>query len=230
MIIESMTIELISESQSRAVIHAALADPSRLGIVDDLLLGDASPSELQTTLSMPSNLLAHHLRVLEDAGVVQRTRSEADRRRTYLRLNHEALEVMVPTAARRARRVVFVCTQNSARSQLAAAIWRRHSPIAATSAGTHPVTAVHPGAVEVARRRGLSMRPRTPRHLEKVLTPNDLIIAVCDNVHEELSPDVDRIHWSIADPVRASTPDAFDRAVNELIDRIDHFAPCLQPL
>lgn len=217
-------------SEHRAKIHAALADPGRLAIVDYLLLADASPSELQAMLSMSSNLVAHHLRVLEEAGVVRRGRSEADRRRTYLRLNHDALEAMVPAASRQAHRVVFVCTQNSARSQLAAAIWNRHSPIPATSAGTHPAERTHPGAIAAARRHSLPMRPTTPRQLDDVLAHDDLIIAVCDNAHEELAAAMPRIHWSIVDPVRTSTDDAFDRALDELSTRIEYFAPCLQPI
>jgi protein-tyrosine-phosphatase/DNA-binding transcriptional ArsR family regulator len=216
-------------AQQRAAIHAALGDPGRLAIIDHLLLADASPSELQTMLSLPSNLVAHHLRVLEDAGVVARRRSEADRRRTYLRLNHRALEAMVPTAAQRARRVIFVCTQNSARSQLAAAVWNRRSPVPATSAGTHPAAKVHPGAVAAARRHKLPMRPRIPQHLDDVRTDDDLIIAVCDNVHEELPSGMPRMHWSIADPVRTPTNDTFDRTLAELITRIEHFAPYVQP-
>ncbi|PRC46030.1 ArsR family transcriptional regulator, partial [Mycobacterium sp. ITM-2017-0098] len=66
----------------RVAIHAALADPGRLAIVDRLLVADASPSELRELLSMPSNLMAHHLNVLEEAGLVRRSPSEADRRRT----------------------------------------------------------------------------------------------------------------------------------------------------
>ena len=49
----------------RAAVHAALADPARLRITDALGDGDASPKELGAMLAMPSNLLAHHLRVLE---------------------------------------------------------------------------------------------------------------------------------------------------------------------
>ena len=66
----------------RAAVHAALADPSRLRITDTLLAGDAAPSELAAMLAMPSNLLAHHLHVLEQAGIITRRRSEGDRRRT----------------------------------------------------------------------------------------------------------------------------------------------------
>jgi protein-tyrosine-phosphatase/DNA-binding HxlR family transcriptional regulator len=224
-----MSIEVNADVAWRASVHGALADPTRLAIVDRLLLGDASPSELQSQLSMPSNLMAHHLRVLETSGVVHRTRSEADRRRTYLCLNAKALEVMVPSAARRAERVLFVCTENSARSQLAVAIWNRNSHVPAASAGTHPAAEVHPGAIAAARRHGLNMRPRTPTHLDNVVAIGDLVIAVCDNAHEELPAELPRIHWSIPDPGRAATRAAFDRAVDDLTVRIYRLAPTLQP-
>ena len=107
--------------------HAALADPARLRITDTLLTGDASPSELAAMLAMPSNLLAHHLHVLEQAGIITRRRSEGDRRRTYLQLIPGALDSLAPPSARAALRVLFVCTANSARSHLAAALWRQAS-------------------------------------------------------------------------------------------------------
>jgi ArsR family transcriptional regulator, arsenate/arsenite/antimonite-responsive transcriptional repressor / arsenate reductase (thioredoxin) len=224
-----MNAEVSSNAVTRASIFAALADPGRLAIVDRLLLGDASPTEIQLLLSMPSNLVAHHVRALERAGIVRRVRSEGDRRRTYLCVNTDALEAIVPTVARKTHRVVFVCTQNSARSQLAAAIWNRRSTVPAASAGTHPVAEIHPEALAVARRRNLPMEPRTPRHLDDVLTPDDLIIAVCDKAHEELPGNVLRTHWSIPDPTRTSLPDAFDRAFDELRRRIDYLAPRLHP-
>ncbi len=211
----------------RVQIHAALADPGRLVIVDRLLLADASPSELQAALSMSSSLIAHHVGVLEGAGIVRRVRSEGDRRRSYLQLIPESLDVLVPAASWRAERVVFVCTQNSARSQLAVAVWNRRSPLPATSAGTRPAAEVHPRAVAAAARRKLPMRPHPPRHLDDVVQPTDVIIAVCDNAHEELPADNRRLHWSIPDPVRIGRADAFDRALDELIVRIDHLVPTL---
>ena len=81
-----MNTEQIHDLAARAAVHAALADPARLLITDALAEGDASPSELAALLEMPSNLLTHHLGVLEQAGLVSRRRSEGDRRRTYLRL------------------------------------------------------------------------------------------------------------------------------------------------
>jgi len=141
-----MNAEWDNGAVRRAVIRAAVTDPGRLGTVDQLLLADASPSELQGLLSMSSNLMAHHRGVLEQAGMVRRVRSEGDRRRTYLQLIPEVLEVMVPCAVRwRADRVVFVCSQNSARSQLAVAGWKRRSPLPAASAGTQTHSRSQPG-------------------------------------------------------------------------------------
>ena len=171
----------------RAAVHAALGDPGRLAIVDALLLGEASPTELQRLLAMPSNLLAHHVRVLEKVGVVSRHRSEADRRRTYLTLVPGAFDALRPTKVQDAVRVVFVCTHNSARSQLAAALWNGTSPVPATSAGTHPAKAVHPGAVAAAQRHHVLLAPAPPRHVDDVLSADDTVITVCDAAHEELA-------------------------------------------
>jgi protein-tyrosine-phosphatase len=213
--------------ERRAAVHAALADPSRLAVVDALVLGDASPSELQAMLDLPSNLLAHHLKVLEQAGVVERSRSEGDHRRTYVRLRPGALDGPRGPAARTAPRVVFVCTHNSARSQLAAALWRRRSRIPATSAGTRPADRIHPGALAAARRHGLPLARSRPRHFLQLLTPDDLVVAVCDNAHEQLR-DRERLHWSVPDPVRIGSDDAFNRAYDELAERVVRLAPLVQ--
>ena len=72
--------------ERRAAVHAALGEPVRLAIVDRLGPGDASPGELAEAVGLGSNLLAHHLKVLEEAGVIRRVRSEGDRRRSYVQL------------------------------------------------------------------------------------------------------------------------------------------------
>jgi protein-tyrosine-phosphatase len=223
-----MVTEPNTAGVTRTSIYAALADPGRLAIVDRLSLGDASPSELQALLLMPSNLIAHHLNVLQKANVTRRVRSEGDRRRIYVSLNSEALESILPSPVRRAERVVFVCTQNSARSPLAVAIWHRHSKLPATSAGTHPVSEIHPGALAAARRHQLPMQARTPLHLNNVLALGDLAVVVCDRAHEEVPGDLPRIHWSIPDPVRTSAPEAFDRTIDVLTKRIVRLVPILQ--
>ena len=87
--------------EQRASFHAALGDPARLTIVDSLFLTDLSPGDLARRLGLPSNLLAHHLRVLESAGIIERRRSEGDGRRSYVRLRSEhpilrALDLAAP--------------------------------------------------------------------------------------------------------------------------------------
>ncbi len=206
--------------------HAALADPARLRITDVLADGDASPSELAAMVSMPSNLLAHHLRVLEDAGLVIRHRSEGDRRRTYLRLVPGALDVLAGPPGRPARRVLFVCTANSARSQLAAALWRRASPVPVASAGTHPAESIDPGAIDAAQRHGLPLPRVRPRHISEVHRDGDLIVTVCDMAHEELR-DLAAVHWSVRDPVPGRDPAGFDAALAELAVWVGRLAPRL---
>ena len=70
--------------------------------------------------------------------------------------------------------MVFVCTHNSARSQLAAALWNDTSPVPAISAGTHPAPAVHPGAVAAAHRHRVPLRRSSPRHVDDVVDPDDV--------------------------------------------------------
>jgi protein-tyrosine-phosphatase len=207
--------------------HAALGEPSRLAVVDALLLGDRSPGELAEVLELPSNLLAHHLRVLERAGVIARARSEADRRRGYVRLLPAALASSWPAPVVVAPRVVFVCTRNSARSQLAAALWSRRSDVPVASAGTHPAPRVHPAAAAVGRRHGLRLgRARTAR-VAAVAEPEDLLVAVCDSAYEELGARHDQVHWSVPDPVRDGTEAAFERAYRDLETRVDRLAPAV---
>jgi protein-tyrosine-phosphatase/DNA-binding HxlR family transcriptional regulator len=220
-----MNVEWSSSVVERARLYAVLGEPARLAIVDRLLLGDASPSEVGRELGLPSNLLAHHVKLLEQAGLLERTRSEGDQRRNYLRLRTDALTGLGPAGQRVAPRVVFVCTYNSARSQLAAALWKKRSTVPAASAGTKPAAGVHPLAVATAKAHGLPLaRARTAR-VEDVLRPDDLVIAVCDNAHEQLGSHLDRLHWSVPDPARAGTGDAFEHAYLDLAGRVDRLAP-----
>ena len=212
-----------ADLERRAAVHAALADTARLRITDTLAYGDASPSELATMLSMPSNLLAHHLRVLEETGLVIRHRSEGDRRRTYLRLVPGALDSSAGAARWAARRVLFVCTANSARSHLAAALWNQASEVPAVSAGTHPAERIDPGAVAAAQRHHLPLPKIRPRHLSEVQGDGDLIVTVCDLAHEELGG-LAAVHWSVPDPVPSSDPKDFDAALDELSRRVGLFA------
>ncbi len=228
----------------RARMHAALGEPVRLAIVDQLALGDASPGELAAVADLPTNLLAHHLKVLEGAGLIRRVRSEGDRRRSYVQLRWDDPRVaalLTPSAPGlpAAARVVFVCTHNSARSQLAAAAWARVSSIPSASAGTHPASRVHPRAVAAARRHGLRIGRARTHHVADTVQVGDLIVAVCDNAHEELItgpvPAVldgaptgrGWLHWAVPDPVRVDTDEAFDTAYTDLTHRVDRLAGAL---
>lgn len=220
-----MNVEQVAE---RVRVHAALADPARLRITDRLAEGDASPGELQSMLAMPSNLLAHHLHVLEEAGVVARRRSEADRRRSYVRLLPGALDSAAPQPVPTSR-VLFVCTANSARSQLAAALWSAASEVPVASAGTHPAPGIAGGARRTARRHGLRLVQDAPQLLDDVATDGDYVVAVCDRAFEELEPTAVRAHWSVPDPVRIGRQAAFEAAYDDLAARVSRLAPRLVP-
>ncbi|NQX14220.1 helix-turn-helix domain-containing protein [Microbacteriaceae bacterium VKM Ac-2855] len=207
----------------RAAKFAALSEPARLRIVDLLSLGDLSPTEVQVAVGMPSNLVAHHLRVLETAGILSRARSESDGRRSYVRLIPGAFDRLAPEPLRVPGRVVFVCTANSARSQLAEALWRSRSDIPVASAGTHPADAVNEAAIRAAARHGLDIAPSRPQQVGEVLESRDFVVTVCDRAHEELGG-TDDLHWSVPDPARVGTDDAFDVALADLRARVGDFA------
>jgi len=201
----------------RAALHAALGDPTRLRIADDLLVSDRSPRELAERLNVSSNLLAHHLDVLEEAGAVQRRDSAGDARRRYVRLSVAAARVLGPPARPVRPDVMFVCTRNSSRSQLASAIWSARTGRSARSAGTAPAPAVHPGALAAAERAGLSIDGAEPRLLGPIPRGTQ-VITVCDLVHEELRPRSDWWHWSVPSPSGRAV--AFDAVIVELEERM----------
>lgn len=207
----------------RARRHAALAEPVRLRIVDLLALGDLSPGQVQGELGIGSNLLAHHLGVLESAGLIARTRSEGDRRRSYLRLDRDALPGPTPAPVVRARRVVFVCTGNAARSPLAAALWASVSPVPAVSGGTHPAPATSPRAIASARRHGIDLTGHRPHPVGPLLAAGDAVITLCDRAHEELALG-HALHWSVPDPGRVGTAEAYDAAFEVIAGRVEHAA------
>lgn len=222
-----MNAETVDDLARRASVHAALADPTRLRIVDLLSVSDASASEVGASLGVPSNLLAHHLRVLEDTGLISRRGSEGDRRRSYLRLVPGALDTAGSRSVAAPHRLLFVCTANSARSHLAAALWRQASAIPAASAGTHPAGAIHPGAIAVAGRHALPLPRRRPQAVSQVLGEGDLVVTVCDRAHEELVHPT-ALHWSVPDPVARGTEAAFDAAYEQLAARVSALEPRLR--
>jgi ArsR family transcriptional regulator, arsenate/arsenite/antimonite-responsive transcriptional repressor / arsenate reductase (thioredoxin) len=210
----------------RAAMHAALGEPARLAVADALRHSDRSPKELGERLGLPTNLLAHHLDVLEHAGLIERFTSSGDKRRKYVRLVLTAETDLSPprptsrhTGDAATSPVLFLCSHNSARSQLAAALWTARTGATASSAGTHPASRVHRGAVAAARRAGLDLSAAQPRVIDRI-DADTQVVTVCDRAHEELIPADDWWHWSVPDPVEIGTAAAFDDTVEQLDRRI----------
>jgi protein-tyrosine-phosphatase len=149
--------------------------------------------------------------------------SAGDRRRRYVRLVHAPLAGLGVASAPPAGQVVFVCSHNSARSQLAAALWTARTGRMATSAGTHPADRVHPEAIAAGSRAGLDLSRATPRMFEAA-GPDELVVTVCDQAHEELHPEPTWWHWSLPDPVEDGRKAAFDAVIAQLDDRISTVA------
>jgi protein-tyrosine-phosphatase len=213
------------ELAARAKAHAALADPHRLAIVDALALGDRTPGELGEVVDVPTNLLAHHLRVLDEAGLTERRASSGDGRRRYVVLHPDRMGALVPAHPVAAGNVLFVCTRNSARSPFAAALWRRRTGQPADSAGADPAPHVHRSAVRAARWLGIELSGETPKGYEAVTAAPDLVVSVCDRAREAGMPfDAATLHWSVPDPVADGRRTAFAAAFAEISRRIERLA------
>jgi protein-tyrosine-phosphatase/DNA-binding transcriptional ArsR family regulator len=219
--------------------------PVRWTLVRELAQSDRRVRELTTTLRLPQSLVSYHLRELRAAGIVAARRSNADGRDAYYRLDlsrcgdllDEAGAALHPALARAStagpvppQRVLFLCTGNSARSQMAEALAEQLSGGAAdaASAGSHPKP-LHPAAVRVMAARGIDISKRQSKHLDTLLGERfDQVISLCDRVREvcpEFPGRPHTIHWSIADPAAEppaeGDPDAaFERTAQELETRI----------
>jgi protein-tyrosine-phosphatase len=197
--------------------------------MDLLVMSDRSPAELRREVGIESNLLAHHLDVLERVGLVERSTSEGDGRRRYVRLTEVGAAMLGGSRPVTAASVLFVCTHNSARSQLAAALWNTVHAVPASSAGTHPAAEIHPKAVLVGAAAGLVLGGR-PRSLEEVPVEPDVVVTVCDRAHEELAGARGHgWHWSVPDPARSGRRHAFEGTVRRLQQRIDRVGPLVVP-
>lgn len=207
---------------TRAAVHAALGEPSRLEIVDALATGDCTVSDLGTRTRLTSNLLAHHLDVLESAGVIERRRSEGDGRRRYVVLRRAVIAEATGRAIALPSAPLFVCTHNSARSQFAAAMWLQRTGEDAASAGTQPASGVHPLAISVASDFGIDLTAAVPRGYADIEERPGIVISVCDRARETPDPfDTEHRHWSIPDPVPSKEASAFEAAFLEIVERID---------
>lgn len=210
--------------RQRAALHRALGDEHRLAILDALQLSDRTPTELRGLTGLPSNLLAFHLDALERVSLIARQRSQGDRRRRYVTLRPTTGDGLDGGEPLPGELVLFVCTHNSARSQLAAALWTQRTGLPSSSAGTEPAEAVHPLAIEVARAHGLDLSRAQPRRYADLPTGPALVVSVCDRAREFGLPfDAPLLHWSVRDPAGGGRAD-FEVAYETIRGRIDRLA------
>jgi protein-tyrosine-phosphatase/DNA-binding HxlR family transcriptional regulator len=203
----------------RARRFAALGDGRRLLIAESLVASHRTPSELIEITGLSSNLLAHHLDILERAGVIQRLDGTSDRRKRFIALVDVARNLLTPP--RLDGPVLFVCSQNSARSQLASAIWQAETGGLASSAGTHPADSVHPLALEVAQDHDLDLSDARPKQVTSEALRTSTVITVCDQAHDELPRPLQRFHWSIPDPASAGHKRDFEDTFNKISEIIN---------
>ena len=236
---------------------ALAGHPLRWRLLSELARSDRRVGELCELSDERQNLVSYHLRRLRDGGLVSARRSLADGRDTYYVLDLARCGELLAGAggalhpglapALGARpggrsdlapaRVLFVCTGNSARSQIAEALAEQLSAgaVRAASAGSHPKP-LHPNAVRVMRARGIDLAGRRSKPLTEFTGQRfDYVISLCDRVREvcpEFPGAPQAIHWSVRDPARepgtdAQTLPAFERTAAELQTRIGFLGPVL---
>jgi protein-tyrosine-phosphatase/DNA-binding transcriptional ArsR family regulator len=227
----------------------------RWRLLRELVASDRQVRELSALVEQRQSLTSYHLGQLRKGGLVSSRRSSADGRDTYYSLDlmacrdalaeagaalHPGLRPLLPPSRpaptgleplpeRSPVRVIFLCTGNSARSQMAQAITETIAGrgVQAVSAGTSPKE-LHPSAVRVMRARGIDISGRRTHHVDDFAGQQfDYAITLCDRVREvcpDLGESAAAAHWSMADPAaeaKTSADDApFVRAADELTTRI----------
>jgi protein-tyrosine-phosphatase/DNA-binding transcriptional ArsR family regulator len=223
--------------------------PLRWRLLGELARTDLLVQELTDRVGEPQNLVSYHLGKLREARLVSARRSSFDGRDTYYTLDlfrfggllsatgaalHPGLRLAPPSlddARSRAVRVLFLCTGNSARSQMAEALARARSggAVQAYSAGSHPKP-MHPNAVRVMREEhGLDLSRQLTKHLDVFAGRRfDFVISLCDRVREvcpEFPGHPETIHWSIPNPAADGADDdatypLFQQVAAEVATRI----------
>lgn len=207
----------------------------RWHLLSSLVLGDLRVHELVERLDRPQNLVSYHLRQLRDAGLVRERRSSRDGRDVYYSLDLPRLQTLYTATGERLHpalgagetgakalaggpeawrtRVLFLCTHNSARSQMAEGILRGlgDDRVEVFSAGSEPGS-VHPLAVRALLSMNIDISHQASKHMAQFAGQSfDYIITVCDRVREAcpvFPGDPQRIHWSFADPAAVEGPEA----------------------
>jgi protein-tyrosine-phosphatase len=224
--------------------------PLRWRLLGELARSDRTVRELCGLVEEPQALVSYHLGKLRRAHLVSGRRSSADGRDTYYRadLGHVAVQLTATGAALHPAlrlvtqnrtladagrvRVLFLCSGNSARSQMAEALTNEWSGgvVEARSAGLRPKP-LHPHAVRVMRELyGIDIAGQRSKHLDIFGRRRfDEVISLCDLVREacpELPGHPEAVHWSMADPSAGHDEDdasgyrAFQQAATELGTRV----------
>jgi protein-tyrosine-phosphatase/DNA-binding transcriptional ArsR family regulator len=232
-----------------------LAHDLRWSLVAALTRSDHRVHELVRLLDQPMNLVSYHLKQLRDQHLVTERRSSADGRDVYYSLDldllrtrylatgaalHPALTIgdsATTPYAHPVARVLFLCTHNSARSQMAEGILRHFGAerVIAFSAGSQPAE-VHPNAVRAMTAIGIDISQQQSKHLDTFAGQSfDYIITVCDRVREvcPIFPnDPEQIHWSFADPAAVehslARERAFQQTAHQLVTRTGHLLTLLE--
>lgn len=242
----------VAPVQDPPMVLRLVGHPLRWRLLCELARSDRRVRELRTLVGEPQSLVSYHLGRLRDARLVRMRRSSFDARDTYYSVDlarcgellagaggalHPGLQlVALPPQQRRARRarararVLFLCTGNSARSQIAEALieHRAGNRVLAESAGSDPKP-LQSNAVRVMRSYGIDLAGRRSKHLSEFARRRfDYVISLCDRVRE-VCPDFagqpETMHWSIPDPGREGDTDtetypAFQRTAADLDTRI----------
>lgn len=227
----------------------ALADDTRLGILRLLALTDLRAGEIAEQVCAPQNAVSYHLKQLRALGLLRDRRGDHDARDIYYSADLDRLRLLFQTASDSIHpgveprgtdeeatgevvdpvRILFLCTHNSARSQLAEAIARKRGgdSVQAFSAGSI-VSELHPLTVSLLAEWGIDMSGHYSKTMDRFVGEEfDYIITTCDSVREScpvFPGDPKRIHWSFPDPKAIDDPDqrlrAFSTIRNELDTRV----------
>jgi protein-tyrosine-phosphatase len=222
--------------------------PVRWRLLSELAESDRMVQELTGLVGEPQNLVSYHLGKLREARLVSARRSSADGRDTYYTVDlarirgrlsaagaalHPGLRLTPASRDKVAGapvKVLFLCTGNSARSQIAEALAKARSggAIEAFSAGSDPKP-MHPNAVRVMRDEyGLDLGGQTPKHLDVYAGRRfDWVISLCDRVREvcpKFPGNPKTIHWSMPNPATGEsdklTYPLFQQTAAELATRL----------
>jgi ArsR family transcriptional regulator, arsenate/arsenite/antimonite-responsive transcriptional repressor / arsenate reductase (thioredoxin) len=223
----------------------------RWRLLTELARSDLRVGELTARVGQPQNAVSYHLGRLRAGGLVSMRRSSADHRDSYYHVEltrcgellaatgaalHPGLATSPVTAGRRHRAttvwVLFLCTGNSTRSQIAEALLTHAADdrVKADSAGSHPKD-LHSNAVRVMREYGIDLTGRRSKHFDELTGRRfDYVITLCDKVREvcpEFPGGPELIHWSIPDPTAEqagrTSYAAFRRVAADLHTRIEFF-------